>query len=81
MQYVRVRQAENLEIIEGPGPLPQSFMNVSGFHKLSREELARFGWYPFDDADAVLMAGSTAVWRPMMVDGVGIGRASGRGRV
>lgn len=47
MDYVRLRRREPVTILEGPGPLPRAWRNLSGFDKLPADELARHGWYPF----------------------------------
>jgi hypothetical protein len=36
------------KITQGPCFLPPSFNNISGFHNLSNEDLATYGWLPFE---------------------------------
>lgn len=50
MMYARVRTSP-LALLEGPAPLPGSYLSISGFHHLSNEELRAFGWYPCKQHD------------------------------
>ncbi len=51
MTHVRLSR-RSLQILEGPGPLPKSYRQLSGFDKLPAEELRRYGWYPYEDRPA-----------------------------
>ena len=44
MIHVRISEGQ---IIDGPGDLPKVFANINGFDKLSQQELASHGWFPF----------------------------------
>ena len=46
MEYVQLK-ADPLRIARGPGALPKSFRSISGFDRLTREELATHGWFPW----------------------------------
>jgi len=37
---------KNGEVLEGPGPLPLFFQNISNFNYLSNEDLKPLGWLP-----------------------------------
>lgn len=42
--YVRI---DDGRVAHGPGPLPKVWANIAGFDKLSQQELATHGWFPF----------------------------------
>lgn len=45
MSYVQLSRGR--EILDGPGPLPKAWRNITGFDKLPAAELARHGWHPW----------------------------------
>lgn len=68
MRYVRVLKSP-LTILEGPRELPRSFANITGFHNLSDQELAKYGWHPFEEGgDSVIETVERPVTRRIRLD-------------
>jgi hypothetical protein len=52
--YARV---EDGKVVEGPREVPTAYKNVSGFHFLSDEDKAAFGWFPVREVKPALASG------------------------
>lgn len=50
MSYVQLSRRR--DILAGPGPLPKTWRNITGFDKLAAAELARHGWHPWQPVPA-----------------------------
>lgn len=68
---MHVQLSRDRRILDGPGPLPKAWRNITGFDKLSAQELARHGWHPWQEVSAPEVDSRThkVVTRIEVVDG------------